>query len=63
MIELRQNASEDVYDPFNDGWNERIADKHQTDNPFGINNWKFYQWEKGWLEADTAINEEENKPV
>ena len=32
MIDLRQNEDEDVYDPFNDGWNERIANKQKGDN-------------------------------
>jgi hypothetical protein len=38
--------------------NERIAGKQQNDNPFGINNWKFYEWKKGWLAADKSIKEE-----
>ena len=60
MIDLRKNNLEVDYNPFNDGWNERIAGKQQSDNPFGINNWKFYEWEKGWLEADKAIENEED---
>ncbi|MCU7833724.1 MAG: hypothetical protein KZQ83_00620 [gamma proteobacterium symbiont of Taylorina sp.] len=61
MVDLRKNESDDIYDPFNDGWNERITGIQQYDNPFGVNNWKFYEWEKGWLAADKAIKEEENK--
>lgn len=61
MVDLRQNEDEDVYDPFNDGWNERIAEKQKGDNPFGINNWKFYEWEKGWLEADKTIKKQEKQ--
>ncbi len=58
MVDLRQNESEDDYDPFNDGWNEKIAGKQRNDNPFGENNWKFYEWEKGWLAADKVFKEE-----
>ena len=63
MVYFLQNDPEVDYDPFKDGWNERITGKQQNDNPFGINNWKFYEWEKGWLEADITINKEESKPV
>jgi len=59
MIELRQNDPDVDYDAFNDGWNSRIEHKQKSDNPFGLNNWKYYEWEKGWLEADKAINTEE----
>lgn len=61
MVDLLQNDPEVDYNPFNDGWNERIQGKQQNDNPFGINNWKFYEWEKGWLAADKSIKEEDNK--
>jgi hypothetical protein len=60
MIELRHNNVPDAaYSPFDEGWNERIDGIQQSDNPFGITNWKFYEWEKGWLEADEAIQKEE----
>lgn len=57
MIELRQ-IDDDHYNPFEDGWNERITYKQRSDNPFGVNNWKFYEWEKGWLAADEVIKQE-----
>jgi hypothetical protein len=58
MVELKQNDNDDTYNPYNDGWNERVSGKQKGDNPFGINNWKYYEWEKGWLDADRAITEE-----
>jgi len=58
MLDLRKNEFEYNYDPFNDGWNERIAGIQQYDNPFGENNWKFFEWDKGWLAANKAIKEE-----
>lgn len=58
MIDLLTNEPETDYNPFNDGWNERISGTQLNDNPFGINNWKFYEWEKGWIAADKAIKEE-----
>jgi len=62
MIELRDNDDSDIsYNPVDDGWNNRIACKQQSDNPFAINNWKFSEWEKGWLAADQAIQKEEVK--
>ena len=62
MIELRHNDDPDAaYNPFEDCWNERIIYKQQSDNPFAINNWKFYEWEKGWLAADEAVKKEEQK--
>ena len=55
------NIDNDTYSPYDDGWNERINHKHLDDNPFGINNWKYIEWEKGWLAADKTIQEEEQK--
>jgi len=62
MIKLRQNNdSDDAYNPYDDGWNERVTGKHQSDNPFAIYNEKYYKWQKGWLEANEAIKKDEKK--
>lgn len=50
--------SKAAYNPLNDGWNERLAGKRQDDNPFAINNWKYYEWDEGWLAADVATKDE-----
>jgi hypothetical protein len=64
LIELRHDDGSDAsYDPFDDAWNGRITHKQQSDNPFAINNWKFSEWEIGWLAADEVIQKEEQKPT
>lgn len=59
MVDLRQNKdSEAPYNPFNDGWDERVKKIRRSDNPFPNNNWKHYEWRDGWDGADEAIKEE-----
>lgn len=59
MVDLHKNEiPEGIYNPFNNGWNERIDGKRQDDNPFAINNWKHYDWEDGWLTANKTIDVE-----
>ena len=61
MVELRNVDLGAGYNPLDDGWNERIAGKRQSDNPFAINNWKHYEWDDGWMSADEAIKDESPK--
>jgi hypothetical protein len=36
------------------GWDDRLEGKGKSDNPYAINNWKHYEWEKGWEMADAS---------
>jgi len=59
MIELRSDSiPEDEYAPIDAGWDARLEGKSKNCNPYAINNWKHYHWEKGWKEADEAIENE-----
>ena len=61
MVELKDiHDSDSDYSPFNDGWNARISHKQLSDNPFGENNWKYSEWQDGWIEADKVIKEDKN---
>lgn len=51
-VELRRESiPEDEYTLLDAGWDAYHDDIRQSDNPYGINNWKYYEWDKGWLEA------------
>ena len=53
MSELRRDTiPEDDYSPLDAGWDARLEHKRVWDNPYAINNWKHYDWEKGWVMAD-----------
>jgi hypothetical protein len=53
MVELRrEKIPENDYSPWDAGWDARVDHKRKMDNPYAINNWKHYDWEKGWQKAD-----------
>lgn len=53
MRELRQKTiAEGDYTPQDEGWDSRLKSKRLMDNPYAVNNWKHYEWEKGWHLAD-----------
>ena len=53
MLELhRDKLSDDDYKPFDEGWDANIEHKHQGYNPWALTNWKYYDWQEGWLAAD-----------
>ncbi|MEE8059779.1 MAG: hypothetical protein V3T17_18405 [Pseudomonadales bacterium] len=53
MVDLhRDTIPEEKYGPFDAGWDARLEDKRMSVNPWAINNWKHYDWDKGWVEAD-----------
>ncbi|ROS00221.1 hypothetical protein EDC56_2859 [Sinobacterium caligoides] len=53
MIKTRRDTvTEADYTIVDYGWDDRLAGKRETDNPYPINNWKHYDWEKGWKMAD-----------
>jgi len=55
MVGLRRDTKpEDDYLPLDAGWDARLEGKHRSENPWAVNNWKHYEWEKGWLEADES---------
>ena len=52
MTVLRRNSiTEDDFTPFDEGWDAYLEGVHKIDNPYPINNWKHYEWNKGWDEA------------
>lgn len=60
MIKLRKDSiDEDDYTIVDYGWDDRMEGVKRSDNPYSINNWKFYDWEKGWLMADKAAEVED----
>ena len=51
----RDTVPDDDYTILDYGWDDRLEGKRRIDNPYDVNNWKHYEWEKGWLAAeDTA---------
>lgn len=53
MVDFRPNSKPEAkYNPFNEGRDARLNGKRMSDNPWAINNWKHYDWDKGWVEAD-----------
>lgn len=55
MVELRRDTiPEDDYRTLDAGWDARLEGKRMSENPWAVNNWKHYDWEKGWLMADEA---------
>ncbi len=60
MATLREETiGEDDYSIEDMGYDARIKGIHQIDNPYAVNNWKHYDWEKGWLLADEEIQQPE----
>ena len=33
------------------GWDAWVKGERESENPFAVNNWKYYEWGKGWLGA------------
>jgi hypothetical protein len=55
MKKLRRNTiAEDDYTILDYGWDDRLEGKVKDNNPYPINNWKHYEWEKGWVMADSS---------
>ena len=53
MADLRRDRiPEAQYCPFDAGWDARLEGKRSSDNPWAVNNWKHYDWDKGWDKAD-----------
>ncbi|MEH6627297.1 MAG: hypothetical protein V7739_12705 [Motiliproteus sp.] len=53
MAKLRRDTTpEENYSPLDAGWDDRLEGKRLNANPYAINNWKHYEWEKGWTLAD-----------
>jgi len=56
MTALRRDTiDEEDYSMEDYGWDDHQLGVRLGDNPFAINNWKYYEWEKGWLLADESI--------
>lgn len=57
MQKLRRDTiAEEDYTILDYGWDDRLEGSRKSDNPYGINNWKYYEWEKGWRMADESLN-------
>lgn len=59
MLELKRDTiNDDDFTIFDYGWDGCIDGKHQTDNPYAINNAKHYDWENGWVAANQASEQD-----
>ncbi|MEH6814555.1 MAG: hypothetical protein V7677_18625 [Motiliproteus sp.] len=59
MTQLRRDTIPDEELSIEDtGWDDRLDGIRLSDNPYAINNWKHYDWEKGWKLADEAVQGE-----
>jgi hypothetical protein len=59
MKKLRRDSiAEDDYTILDLGWDNRLEGKRKSDNPYPINNWKHYEWVKGWEMADKSSDSE-----
>lgn len=64
MLDLhRTKLSEDEYKPFDQGWDANIDEKHQGYNPWAITNWKYYDWQEGWLAAEKQRQAEQEEDI
>lgn len=55
MNKLRRDTiAEDDYSIADYGWDDFLEGKRKDDNPYAINNWKHYEWEKGWQLAEDS---------
>ncbi|MEH6824037.1 MAG: hypothetical protein V7629_09035 [Motiliproteus sp.] len=60
MVKLRRDElSEDQYSPVDAGWDAHLEGIRSSDNPYAINNWKHYDWEKGW-ELAAALEQKDS---
>ncbi len=59
----RETIAENEYTILDFGWDARLEGKRTSDNPYAINNWKHYEWEKGWQMADSSPEVEEDSAV
>ena len=59
MVDLRRDTiAEDDYTPVDAGWDARLEGKPPGSNPYAINNWKRYDWDRGYSEANEARENE-----
>ena len=55
MVVLRRDTKAEAdYLASDAGWDARLEGKPMSENPWAVNNWKHYDWEKGWLMADES---------
>lgn len=55
VIRLRRDEiAEDKYTPLDAGWDAQLEGRRCSDNPYAINNWKYYSWQEGWELAVAA---------
>ncbi len=55
MDKLRRDVlCEDEYRPQDAGWDAHLEGVRRSDNPYAINNWKYYDWDQGWVMAAEA---------
>ena len=60
MVKLRRDTTpEDDYSPLDAGWDAQLEGTRMSDNPYAINNWKHYEWEKGWKLAEESAQAKE----
>ncbi len=64
MTALRRDTiGEEEYSIEDYGWDDHQLGVRLGDNPFAINNWKYYEWEKGWLLADESKDNEDSSTL
>ena len=55
MVDLRRDTiPEDEFRPLDEGWDARLEGHRLGENPWAVNNWKHFDWEKGWRMADES---------
>ena len=55
MKKLRRDTiDEEDYTALDCGWDDRLDGKRKSDNPYAVNNWKHFEWEKGWVMAEES---------
>lgn len=59
MAKLRRDTiKKSDYSILDYGWDDQLEGKRKSDNPYDVNNWKHYEWEKGWDDAKESANTE-----
>lgn len=62
MPKLRRDSkADDEYTIEDYGWDDYQEGKRKSDNPYPVNNWKHYEWEKGWEAAAQEISPTSSK--
>jgi hypothetical protein len=55
MVGLRRDTKAEAdYVPLDAGWDARLEGEQMNENPWAVNNWKHYEWVKGWLMANES---------